>query len=61
MSGGTAVDGSRPVGVRFSALGPSMVAEPVEEMDGKSEQSRLARDGWFCKEDTRGNGERGSV
>lgn len=25
-----------------------------EEMDGKTEMSRLARDDWFCKEDKRG-------
>lgn len=30
-------------------------------MERTSELSKLARDGWFCKEDKRGNGEDGSV
>lgn len=45
---------------RFYPLWPS-VMESVQEMDRTSELSRLARDGWFCKEDKRGNGENGSV
>lgn len=37
--------------------GRGATVEPLEEMDGKSELSRLARDGWLCEEDKRGNGE----